>query len=989
LINFIEMHFKNNHRLDLLTTPVFLLGLAILLLNDWVWKAQFSNLLSGKLSDFAGLFVFVIFWTALFPTQKRWVFGLTGLFFIFWKSPFSQPLIASWNGLGLWQIARVVDFSDNIALLSLPAAYWWLAKKQDAKPRFRLHPVLPLMVAAFAFCATSRIQRHMVELDKKVYEIEMSKSDLEDAVQRLEGVEVKETQLPKKKQESQLVVYLPNKACSSDYAFSVTLKPLGPKKSALLLKEVDVAISCPRPQKEMAIAEFERKVIDRLKNLPANFLDISHRVDSLLAKMTIEEKIGQLSLYTTDWGSTGPTIREGYKNDIRSGACGNLFNAHTTGFVRELQKIAVEETRLKIPLLFGFDVIHGYKTIFPIPLGEAASWDLGALETSARVSSAEASAAGLNWTYAPMVDIGRDPRWGRVMEGAGEDPYLGSRIAEARVRGIQGKKIGDSDAMLACVKHFAGYGAPIGGRDYNTVDMGERYFREFYLPPYEAAVRAGAATVMTSFNDYDGVPATGNKFLLDNILRKEWGFEGFIVTDYTSINEMVNHGVVANDKEAGELALNAGVDMDMQGAVYQRFLKQSLEEGKVTQAQIDEGVRRVLRLKFELGLFEDPYKFCDAEREKSTLLAPAHRAAAREVSRKSIVLLKNEQQALPLKKGQKIALIGPLADNKSELIGNWNGAGNVNDCVSLRDGIALVQSTNLSMAVGCDFENPDKAGFAEAMRVANQADVIVVAVGEKAMMSGEAAARANLGLPGVQEDLVLELCKTGKPVIVVLMNGRPLAIPRIAEKATAILETWWLGTEAGNAIADVLFGAYNPSGKLPMTFPRSVGQVPIFYNEKSTGRPFDPNSKWTSKYIDEANSPQWPFGFGLSYTTFEYGEPKVEKSGEANFKSPPDAGRALLTVTITVKNTGKLPGEEVAQLYVRDLVGSVTRPVKELKGFQKIMLQPGESKQLTFTLTEKDLSFYRRDMTFGTEPGEFEIMVGGNSVEVRKVKVKL
>jgi len=705
------------------------------------------------------------------------------------------------------------------------------------------------------------------------------------------------------------------------------------------------------------------------------------RVNALLAKMTIDEKIGQLTLYTTDWGSTGPTIREGYKNDIRSGACGNLFNSHTTEFVRELQKVAVEETRLKIPLLFGFDVIHGYKTIFPIPLGEAASWDLGAIELSARVAAKEASAAGLNWTYAPMVDIGRDPRWGRVMEGAGEDTWLGCRIAEARVRGIQGKKLGDPDAMLACVKHFAGYGAPIAGLDYNTVDMSERFFRDYYLPPYEAAVRAGAATVMTSFNDYDGVPASGNKFLLDNILRKEWGFEGFVVTDYTSINEMVNHGVVANDKEAGELALNAGVDMDMQGAVYQQFLKQSLKEGKVSQKQIDEAVRRVLRLKFDMGLFEDPYKYCNAEREKATLFSAENRAAAREVARKSIVLLKNEQAVLPLKKGQKIALIGPLGDNKSELMGNWNGAGNANDCVSLREGLSKPQwqTGSLSITQGCDFEGVDKSGFSAAINAAEQADVVIVAVGEKAMMSGEAAARAELGLPGVQEELVLELIKTGKPVVVVLMNGRPLAIPRIAEGATAILETWWLGTETGNAIADVLFGAYNPSGKLPMTFPRSVGQVPIYYNHKSTGRPYDPNSKWTSKYIDMPNAPQWPFGFGLSYTTFSYSEPKATVNASAK----------QILVTCSVTNTGKTAGEEVAQLYVHDLVGSVTRPVQELKGFQKIMLQPGETRELTFTLTERDLSFYRRDMTFGVEPGEYEVMVGGNSAEVKSIKVRL
>ena len=704
---------------------------------------------------------------------------------------------------------------------------------------------------------------------------------------------------------------------------------------------------------------------------------IDAKVNALLAKMTVDEKIGQLTLYTTDWGSTGPTIREGYKNDIRSGACGNLFNSHTVGFVRELQRIAVEETRLKIPLLFGFDVIHGYKTIFPIPLGESASWDLEAIELSSRIAATEAAAAGLNWTYAPMVDITRDPRWGRVMEGAGEDTWLGCRIAEARVRGTQGKKIGSTDAMLACVKHFAAYGAATAGRDYNTVDMSERFFREYYLPPYKAAVQAGAATVMTSFNEYDGVPATGNKYLLTNILRNEWGFKGFVVTDYTSMNEMVNHGVIADEKEAGELSLTAGVDMDMQGAIYQRFLKQSLKEGKVTLAQINEAARRVLRLKFELGLFDDPYKFCNEERQKATLLKPEHRQAAREVSRKSIVLLKNDRNVLPLQRGQKIALIGPLADNKSELIGNWNGAGNTEDCITVAQGL---KDWNAQVVKGCEIEGTDKSGFDAALAAARNADVVLVAVGEKAMMSGEAASRTDITLPGVQEELVLELCKTGKPVVVILMNGRPLAIPAIAQNATAILETWWLGTEAGNAIADVLQGTYNPSGKLPMTFPRSVGQVPVFYNERSTGRPYNPDSKWTSRYIDEVNAPLYPFGFGLSYTTFSYSEPVAKTSA---------GGRFPITVQVTLTNTGKIAGEEVAQLYTRDLVGSVTRPVRELKGFQKIMLQPGESKMLTFTLQDKDLAFYRRNMTFGTEPGEYDVMVGGNSTDVKSVRVRL
>ncbi|MEO6759287.1 MAG: glycoside hydrolase family 3 N-terminal domain-containing protein, partial [Saprospiraceae bacterium] len=707
---------------------------------------------------------------------------------------------------------------------------------------------------------------------------------------------------------------------------------------------------------------------------------IDKRVDSLLRLMTLEEKIGQMTLYTTDWGATGPTIREGYTKDIRSGSCGALFNSHTVKFVRELQRIAVEETRLKIPLIFGYDVIHGYKTIFPMPLAEAASWDLPAIERSARIAAVESTAAGLNWTFAPMVDIGRDPRWGRVMEGAGEDTYLGCRIAEARVRGFQGRSYAQNDAMMACVKHFAGYGAPIGGREYNSVDMSERYFRDYYLPTYAAAVKAGASTVMTSFNDYNGVPATGNQYLLTDVLRKEWDFQGFVVTDYTSINEMVNHGVVADEKEAGELAANAGVDMDMQGAIYQRFLAQSVREGKVPMNVVDDATRRILRLKFELGLFENPYKYCDETREKTEILTPAHRADARDMARKSIVLLKNEKNVLPLGKGARIALIGPLADNQSELMGNWSGAGDAKDCVTVLAG--LKPNATCQYVAGCaTVDGMDKSGFAAAVTAAKSADVVVVVVGEKAMMSGEAGARAELDLPGVQEELVEELVKTGKPVVVILMSGRPLAIPWIAEHATALLEAWWLGTETGNALSDVLFGDYNPSAKLPMTFPRSVGQVPIFYNEKSTGRPFNADSKWTSKYIDMPNSPQFAFGYGLSYTTFGYGAPQANKM---SFKKGEN-----LQVTVNVTNTGKRAGEEVVQLYVHDLVGSVTRPVKELKAFQKIMLAAGASKTVTFTLTDKDLSFYRRDMTFGSEPGEFEILVGGSSDNLQKVRVKM
>lgn len=706
----------------------------------------------------------------------------------------------------------------------------------------------------------------------------------------------------------------------------------------------------------------------------------TNKVETLLSQMTLEEKIGQMTLYTTDWGSTGPTIREGYRTDIRSGACGALFNSHTTAFTRELQRIAVEESRMKIPLLFGYDVIHGYKTIFPIPLGEAASWDPAAAETSARVAAVEASASGLHWTFAPMCDVSRDPRWGRVMEGAGEDTYLGARFAEARVRGFQGRGLGNTDAMIACVKHFAGYGAPIGGRDYNTVDMSERYFRDFYLPPYEAAVRAGAATVMTSFNDYDGMPASGNKHLLTDILRKEWGFKGFVVTDYTSINEMVNHGVAADDKGAGELAANAGVDMDMQGAVYQRFLAQSVREGKVPVSQIDDAVRRILTLKMEMGLFDDPYKFCDAEREKRVILSADHRAKARDVARKSVVLLKNEEQTLPLSTKTKIALIGPLGDNQSELIGAWSGSGSGNDCISLLQGLKNAGG-NVAFSKGCNVEGDDRSGFDAAVALARASDVIVLAVGEMAWMSGEASSRADLNLPGVQEELARALKATGKPLVVVLMNGRPLTIPWFAENATSILEAWWLGTETGNALADVLYGAYNPSGKLPMTFPRSVGQVPVFYNEKSTGRPYDPNSKWTSKYIDSPNAPLYAFGYGLSYTTFSYGDPAVDTKAFSNGEK--------ITLRVRLTNTGKYEGEETVQLYIRDLVASSTRPVKELKGFQKIRLKPGESRDVSFEISDDDLKFYRRDMTYGTEPGEFDLMVGGSSDQVKSIRVQL
>lgn len=710
---------------------------------------------------------------------------------------------------------------------------------------------------------------------------------------------------------------------------------------------------------------------------------IARKVDSLINLMTLEEKIGQLTLFTSDWATTGPTIRDTYKSDIQKGLCGNIFNAYTAAYTRDLQKVAVEQTRMKIPLLFGYDVIHGYKTIFPIPLGEAASWDLAAIEKSARVAATEATAAGLHWTFAPMVDIARDPRWGRIMEGAGEDTYLGSLIAAARVKGIQGENFNGTNTMLACVKHFAAYGAAQAGRDYHTVDMSERVLRETYLPPYKAAVDAGAHTVMTSFNELDGVPATGNAHLLRDILRDEWKFKGLVVTDYTSINEMIPHGVVANEKEAGELALNAGVDMDMQGAVYYNHLAQSVKEGKVNVEQIDQSVRYILRIKYLLGLFEDPYRYSNIEREKSTILSKENQDAARDVSRKSIVLLKNDSNALPIAKtGRTIAVIGPLADNKSELIGAWSGAGEAKDCVTLLQGIrAKAGGGKVEYAKGCTLDTIERMGFKAAVDLAKRSDIIVVAVGEKANMSGEAASRSMIGLPGVQMELVQQLVATGKPVVVVLMNGRPLVFPWIADNATAIVETWFLGTQAGNAIADVLFGDYNPSGKLPITFPRNEGQIPIFYNMKYTGRPFDANNKYTSKYLDVPNTPQYPFGFGLSYTTFTYSDIRVNKT---TFTP-----RESLTINVTVTNSGKRDGEEVVQLYMRDLVGSVTRPVKELKGFQKIMLKAGESKDVTFTLTANDLKFYNRQMQWTYEPGDFDVFVGTNSADVKTIRVKL
>ncbi len=727
------------------------------------------------------------------------------------------------------------------------------------------------------------------------------------------------------------------------------------------------------------------------KPTPQSKDPIDRKVDSVLNKMNLEEKIGQLTLFTSDWDVTGPTIRKGYADDIRSGKCGNIFNAHTADYNRKLQEIAMKETRMKIPLLFGYDVIHGYKTIFPIPLGESASWDMTVIENSARIAAAEAAAAGLHWTYAPMLDIARDPRWGRCTEGAGEDVYLGSMIGAARTRGFQGK-IGSISSIAACAKHFAAYGAAQAGRDYNTVDMSDISLWETYLPPFKASLDAGALTFMTSFNEINGVPSSANRQLLTDILRKKWDFKGFIVTDYTSINEMVNHGNVKDDKDAGEKSINSGVDMDMQGAVFYSHLQKSIAEGKVNIQTVNDAVKRILRVKFQLGLFDDPYKFSNTEREKQVVFSKENRNAARDAARKSMVLLKNNASTLPLSKNIKtIAVIGPLADSKIDLMGSWSGAGDGNACVSLLEGIkAALPSANILHAKGCDLENKFPSmnqpmmstdGFAEALNIANQAEVVVVSVGERGWMTGEAASRADISLPGVQKELVLALIKTGKPVVVVLINGRPLTFPEVADAAPAILETWFSGTEGGHAIADVLFGDYNPSGKLPMTFPRSVGQIPLFYCQKNTGRPFDANNKYTSKYMDMPNTPQYPFGFGLSYTTFSYENLQVDKK-TWGFKDK-------INVSVTLKNTGNRDGEEVAQLYVRDLVGSLTRPLKELKGFKKVFLKKGESQVITFTLTADDVAFYHPNLEKKAEAGDFDIIVGGSSEDVKTVRVTL
>ena len=706
----------------------------------------------------------------------------------------------------------------------------------------------------------------------------------------------------------------------------------------------------------------------------------SDRVESLLSKMTLDEKVGQLVLFTSDWSVTGPSMRQGYIDDIRAGRCGNIFNAYTAEYTRKLQEIAVNETRLGIPLLFGYDVIHGFRTVFPINLGISASWDIDAVEESARIAAREAAAAGLHWTFSPMCDICVEPRWGRVSEGAGEDPLLGSRISAAMTRGYQGGDLSDPSTVLACIKHYAAYGAPQAGRDYNTVDMSERWLREFYLPPYKAAVDAGALSVMASFNELDGVPATANYHLMQEILRDEWGFQGFVVTDYTGINEMVCHGYAADEADAGQLAINAGIDMDMQSAAFFNYLKEQVESGAVSRKTLDRAVRRVLNVKEALGLFDDPFRYCSEEREASETLTDANKAFARKLASESMVLLKNDG-VLPLVKGEKVAVIGSLAASRDDLLGTWRAAGEVDKVpASILDAIREYNgAANVVYAEGCKEQGDDRSGFAAALAAAKRAKKVVLVIGENCHWSGEAASRSDIRIPGVQSELLEKIAATGKPVAVVLLNGRPLDLSAESETAGAILEAWYPGTMGGYAAADVLYGEYNPSGKLSITFPRNLGQVPVYHYAKNTGRPYvHPEAKYESRYLDVPNEPLYAFGHGLSYTSFDY--------SDITLSAPSFAGDGSLTASVTVTNTGAVAGTETVQLYIRDLVGSVTRPVKQLKDFTRVTLGPGASETVTFTIGKETPSFWRQDMTFGPEAGDFKLFIGGASDAVKEAE---
>lgn len=725
-------------------------------------------------------------------------------------------------------------------------------------------------------------------------------------------------------------------------------------------------------------------------------------VNRLMKQMNQDEKLGQLNLPAAGDITTGQAASSDIASKIKEGKVGGLFNIKGVEKIREVQRVAVEESRLKIPLIFGMDVIHGYQTIFPIPLGLSSSWDIEAIQRSARIAAQEASADGICWTFSPMVDIARDPRWGRMAEGSGEDPYLGSVIAKAMVQGYQGDDLSRNNTILSCVKHFALYGAAEAGRDYNTTDMSRVRMYNEYFPPYKAALDAGCGSVMSSFNELDGLPATGNRWLMTDVLRKQWGFKGFVVTDYTAILEMLDHGV-GDFQTVSTLALKAGIDMDMVSDGFLTTLKKSLAEGRITQAEIDQACRRILEAKYRLGLFEDPYRYCNVNRSKKEVYTDESRKVAREIATKTFVLLKNEKHILPLKKTGTIALIGPLIDNKENMPGTWSVGADFSKSTTLLEGIKSVASdVKIIQARGANIytdpkrdelaamfgkntyrdARPESEMVAEAVAAANQADVVVAALGEAAEMSGECASRSDINIPENQRELLKALVATGKPVVLVLFTGRSLSIKWENENVPAILNVWFGGSEAGTAIADVLFGDVNPSGKLSSTWPQNVGQVPLYYNYKNTGRPL-PEGKWFEKfksnYLDVSNDPLYPFGYGLSYTTFNYSAIRLNDTSAI--------GNQKITASVDLSNSGSVAGEEVVQLYIRDLVGSITRPVKELKGFKKVMLKAGETQTITFAITPQDLKFYNYDLKYDWEAGDFEIMIGPNSRDVQKVKV--
>lgn len=707
--------------------------------------------------------------------------------------------------------------------------------------------------------------------------------------------------------------------------------------------------------------------------------EIEARIDELMAKMTLEEKIGQLTQYGTSIYEAEMDIKD---EQIRDGSIGAFLTLSGAEYINKLQRVAVEESRLGIPLLFGEDVIHGYKTIFPIPLAESCSWDMEAAELSAKIAAREAAAMGLHWTFAPMVDIAKDPRWGRIAEGAGEDPYLGCEIAKARVKGFQGDDFSDDDRVVACVKHFAAYGAVEGGRDYNTVDMSLQMLHDLYLPPFKAAVDAGVGTLMTAFNDVNGVPCTANKYLLTDVLRNEYKFDGFVVSDACSMLDMLYHGYSENRRKAAQQSILSGLDMDMASDIYPKELKGLVSDKEIDEKSIDESVRRVLRIKFLLGLFENPY--VDTTKEKQVVLCDEHMEAARDIAKKSIVLLKNDNKTLPLNKNlHSIAVIGPLADDNVNPLGTWACKGDSEKVVTVLSGIksAVGDKTQVHYAKGCEIEEPGRELFDQAIEIASRADAIIAVVGESKMMSGEAKSRSNIDLPGVQEELLKELCKIGKPLVVVLMNGRPLSIPWLANNVDAIVEAWHLGTQSGNAIADVIFGEYNPSGKLTVSFPYSAGQIPVHYNHPATGKPADENNRFTTKYADAPVKPLYPFGFGLSYTSFEYSDIKIE-----NDKIKLDEE---VKISANIKNVGNVCGEEIVQLYIADLFASRVRPVRELKGFEKIMLQPGESKRVEFEVPVAQFGFHNEKLEYIIEKGEFKAWVAPNSEEGLEIKFEV